>query len=158
VDVNTAELLHNVSFFDGLSDAQLDAIAGIASVKKFSKGEKVFAEGATGEEFFIVSNGTVAINKNIAGGRKRNLSNMHEGDVFGELSLFDSEPRSADAEVMEDAELIVLPNSDFLGLLENDRACANTIKSAVISILCTRLRRTDEMLKEGVIWGFSMEF
>jgi CRP/FNR family cyclic AMP-dependent transcriptional regulator len=117
----------------------------------------VFGEGDEGAEFYIVVSGLIAINKNIAGGRKRNLSNLSCDEVFGELALFDTEPRSADAEAMEDSEVVVLPNAAFAGLLDDDLELASAVQRKIIRLLCRRLRNTDDMLTEGVIWGFRME-
>jgi CRP-like cAMP-binding protein len=150
-------ILRNVELFRDLSDEDLKKVAAIGSIRKHKKGDIIFKEDTKGEELFIVLTGSIAINKNIAGGRKRNLGNLKGGEVFGEISLFDTEPRSADAEATEDTEVIVLPNSKFLDLLKDNCQLANSIQKKVIAVLCQRLRKTDDMLKEGVIWGFKME-
>ena len=151
------EALKEAEPFKGLNDKELMEVEKLASIKSFSKGDVIFEENSEGKEFYIVKAGSVAINKNIAGGRKRNLSNLKEGDVFGELALFDSQPRSADAEAVEDSELIIFPNDKFRNLLKNNLVMAFIIQTRIIRILCKRLRATDEMLKEGVIWGFKMD-
>jgi CRP-like cAMP-binding protein len=149
--------LRNVELFRDISDEDYKKIAAIGSIRKHKKGEIIFTENSKGEELFIVLSGCIAINKNVAGGRKRNLGNLKSGEVFGEISLFDTEPRSADAEAIEDTEVIVFPNSRFLDLLKENCQLENTIQKKVIAVLCQRLRKTDDMLKEGVIWGFKME-
>jgi CRP-like cAMP-binding protein len=150
-------ILRNVELFRDLSDEDLKKVAAIGSIRKHKKGDIIFKEDSKGEELFIVLTGSIAINKNVAGGRKRNLGNLKGGEVFGEISLFDTEPRSADAEATEDTEVIVLQNSKFLDLLKDNCQLANSIQKKVIAVLCQRLRKTDDMLKEGVIWGFKME-
>jgi CRP/FNR family cyclic AMP-dependent transcriptional regulator len=150
-------ILRNVELFRDLSDEDLKKVAAIGSIRKHKKGEVIFSENTKGEDLFIVLSGCIAINKNVAGGRKRNLGNLKGGEVFGEISLFDTEPRSADAEAIEDTEVIVFSNSKFLELLKDNLQLANIIQKKVIAILCQRLRKTDDMLKEGVIWGFKME-
>ena len=150
-------ILRKVEMFRDVSDQDLEQIAEFCTLKTYAKGELLFEEGATGEEFYIVTKGYIAVNKNVAGGRKRNLSNLGEGDVFGEIALFDAQPRSADAEVIEDAEIIVIPNHSFLTLLKQNHELAGQIQTQIIRVLCKRLRNANDMLKEGVIWGFSME-
>jgi CRP-like cAMP-binding protein len=150
-------ILRNVELFRDISDEDYKKIAAIGSIRKHKKGEIIFTENSKGDELFIVLSGCIAINKNVAGGRKRNLGNLKSGEVFGEISLFDTEPRSADAEAIEDTEVIVFPNSKFLDLLKGNCELANSIQKKVIAVLCQRLRKTDDMLKEGVIWGFKME-
>jgi CRP-like cAMP-binding protein len=150
-------ILRNVELFRDISEDDYKKIAAIGSIRKHKKGDMIFTENSKGEELFIVLSGSIAINKNVAGGRKRNLGNLRSGEVFGEISLFDAEPRSADAEAIEDTEVIAFPNNKFLDLLKENCQLANDIQKKVIAILCQRLRKTDDMLKEGVIWGFKME-
>lgn len=143
--------------FKGLNEKELSEVEKLATIMSYPKGDVIFEENSEGKEFYIVKSGCIAINKNIAGGRKRNLDNLKAGDVFGELALFDSQPRSADAEAVEDSELILFPNDKFRNLLKNNLVMAFIIQTRIIRILCKRLRATDEMLKEGVIWGFKMD-
>ncbi len=151
------DILKNVELFKGLNDEELQEIAALGTVNSYSKGDVIFEEDSEGKNFFVVTSGTIAINKNVAGGRKRNLSNLQEGDIFGELALFDSQPRSADAEAVEDSEMITFSNEQFRKLLKNNLIIAFIIQTRIIRVMCKRLRDTDEMLKEGVIWGFKMD-
>ena len=151
------DVLNNVELFKGLNDDELKEIAALGSLKTYTKGDMIFEEGSEGNEFFIVISGCVAINKNIAGGRKRNLSNLRQGDIFGEIALFDSQPRSADAETVADSEVVIFPNNNFRAMLKRNLVIAFIIQTRIIRVLCKRLRDTDDMLKEGVIWGFKMD-
>ncbi len=151
------DILKNVELFKGLNDEELQEIAALGTVNSYSKGDVIFEEGSEGRNFFVVTSGCIAINKNVAGGRKRNLSNLQEGDIFGELALFDSQPRSADAEAVEDSEMITFSNEQFRKLLKNNLIIAFIVQTRIIRVICKRLRDTDEMLKEGVIWGFKMD-
>jgi cAMP-binding proteins - catabolite gene activator and regulatory subunit of cAMP-dependent protein kinases len=155
--VDQSTILRNTDLFREISEEDLKKIAAISTSRKHKKGDVLFQEKSRGDELFIVVSGCIAINKNVAGGRKRNLGSLHSGEIFGEISLFDTEPRSADAEAIEDSEVIVVPNGKFLALLKDNFPLENLIQKKVINILCQRLRNTDEMLNEGVIWGFKME-
>jgi CRP/FNR family transcriptional regulator, cyclic AMP receptor protein len=155
--LDQSAILRNTDLFREISEEDLEKIAAISTSRKHKKGDILFQEKSKGDELFIVVSGCIAINKNVAGGRKRNLGNLRSGEIFGEISLFDTEPRSAGAEAIEDSEVIVVPNGKFLALLNEKSPLANLIQKKVINILCRRLRNTDEMLNEGVIWGFKME-
>ena len=151
------KLLKEAELFKGLNEKELQAVSELGTLRSFSKGDVIFAENSEGKNFFIVVSGAVSINKNVAGGRKRNLSNLGKGDIFGELALFDSQPRSADAEASEDSEVIEFANDKFRNLLKNNLVISFIIQTRIIRILCRRLRATDDMLNEGVIWGFKMD-
>lgn len=151
------DVLRNVELFKGLNDDELKEIGELGSLKTYAKGDIIFEEGSEGREFCLVTRGCVAINKNVAGGRKRNLSNLRQGDIFGEIALFDSQPRSADAEAVVDSEVVIFPNDKFRTMLKRNLVIAFIIQTRIIRVLCKRLRDTDEMLKDGVIWGFKMD-
>jgi CRP-like cAMP-binding protein len=155
--VELNELLKNIAFFEGIQPQERDAIARIGTLRTYRKGAMIFSEGDAGNEFYVIIKGIVAISKHVAGGRKRNLSTLSAGDIFGELTLFDPGPRSADAEALDDAEIAVFPNEKFRKTLDGAPALVQCIQTRIIRILCKRLRETNDMLKEGVIWGFSIE-
>jgi CRP/FNR family cyclic AMP-dependent transcriptional regulator len=74
------------------------------------------------------------------------LAELAAGDFFGEMALIDGKRRSADATVIEDARLAVLPREDFLSFVRGNPDVAMEMISAVSH----RLRRTDELLRQRV--------
>ena len=138
--VDLIGILKDVPMFADLDETQLGRIAGTASAGKFADGDTLFEEGSEAREFYVITSGAVAINKNVAGGRKRNLDNLGPGDIIGEIALYDAEPRSADAEALEDTHVLVFPNDVFLKLMADDHALASNIQSKIIRVLCARLR------------------
>lgn len=149
--------IQEAALFADISLEQVQQLDAMARRVDYKAGDFIFNEKESGAEFYLIINGAVSINKNVAGGRKRNLSTLRRGDLFGELALFDAQPRSADAEVLEDAQVLVFKNSSFLEMLDRQPDFAAKIQRRIIQVLCKRLRETDNMLNEGVIWGFSMD-
>lgn len=152
----SANSLKQIPMFKPLNDNQLNGVEHLRSQRSFAKGQEIIREGSLGTDFFIVEKGSVAINKNVAGGRKRNLANLGEGEIFGELAIFDREPRSANVEAIEDTQVSVFQVQAFRDLMEKDFELANKVKEQIIAVLCDRLRKTDNLINEGVIWGFKM--
>jgi len=150
-------VLKKVVLFEDFDLSTLTAVAQSGCLEKYSNGTIIFEEGSDAKSFFIVVKGSVAINKNVAGGRKRNLSTLGPGEIFGEIALYDDEPRSADAEAVEETEVLRIENNSFLEILKNDVELNTKFQLKVIKVLCKRLRVTSDMLKEGVIWGFNMQ-
>ena len=149
--------LSNVRIFSVLSSEELGRVSALATEKHYGKGDVILKEGDEGgDEFFIVLKGVVAINKNVAGGRKRNLSNLKEGEVFGELVMFDAEKRSADSEAVTDVSALAIKNKDFLSLMESNCKLGYKVQHEIIKMLAERLRNTGNLLNEGVIWGFKI--
>ncbi len=75
--------------------------------------ETVVREGDPGDALYIIVEGTVEIH---TGGRM--VARMTAGDFFGEISLFDGEPRSATVVAVDDVVLLKLKSSDFETLLK----------------------------------------
>ena len=76
-------------------------------------------------------------------GREVILSMLGEGDFFGEMSILDGHPRSANVTTMEETELLMVRRADFLHLVQNKPQIA--IK--LLAVLATRLRKTDRKIE-----------
>lgn len=79
---------------------------------KYKKGEFVFRQGEDGDEMYIVQSGQVAIRKSI-GETRTTVNVLEKGDFFGEMSVLERLPRTADAEVIEDAGVITINSATF---------------------------------------------
>lgn len=78
-------------------------------------GEEIFCRGDVADRMYIVQSGRIAITLDADG--KHVASTLGQGEAFGEMSLFDSQPRSATARVVEDAELLSLNREKLHDLL-----------------------------------------
>ena len=79
---------------------------------KFKTGDFIFRQGQEGDEMYIVQSGQVAIRKTI-GKQRTTLNVLEKGDFFGEMSVLERLPRTADAEVVEDAGVISINSATF---------------------------------------------
>jgi CRP-like cAMP-binding protein len=77
------------------------------SSRGYAKGFFIFAEGEEGKELFLLLKGTVRITK-IAGGEERILALLKPGDIFGEMAILESKPRSANAIAAEDCAVMAM--------------------------------------------------
>ena len=81
----------------GLSSKELTTLATFSKELRFESGASLFSEGDDGHEMYVVLEGKVLISKYIPGAGEEALAILERGDFFGEMSLIDGEPRSADA-------------------------------------------------------------
>jgi CRP/FNR family transcriptional regulator, cyclic AMP receptor protein len=81
-------------------------------VRTYKQGETIFLEGDLGVEFFVIRSGKVEIRLG-----NRMLEALDEGDIFGEMALIDSEPRSAAAIAVTDVALVPIREKQFLFLV-----------------------------------------
>jgi CRP/FNR family cyclic AMP-dependent transcriptional regulator len=132
------DLLRNVPLFAGLSDQDLDALAGSLGKRTFAKNMIIFHQGSLGQTLYIVESGKVRIFLLSESGQETTLNIYGAGDVFGEFSLLDGLPRSAGAVAMEKTVTLTLSREDFSRHLE---ACPKMALS-IMQLLTLRLRFT----------------
>jgi CRP/FNR family transcriptional regulator/CRP/FNR family cyclic AMP-dependent transcriptional regulator len=137
------ELFRKVPLFSELNDSELDAIVALASSSNVPKKSIVVQEGEIGNALFVILKGSVKISYYASDGREVVLSLLHEGSIFGEMSLLDKQPRSATVSTFEDSRLAQIRQSDFEHLLLDQPQIALKLLTVVVS----RLRRTSSVLE-----------
>jgi CRP-like cAMP-binding protein len=136
--------LRKVDLFQKFEDAALARVAAAATERRFSAGQTIFLRGDDSNlAMFIVKSGRVRLSVTTAEGRELTIRHVAAGAVFGEISLLDDGPRSADATALTDSALLVVSRVRFQKMLDDDAVFAN----ALLRGLCARLRDTTEQLE-----------
>ena len=112
---------------------------------KMKSGDVIFKEGDTGDKMFIIRSGIVEISKIIMHERLV-LDILHNGEFFGEMSLFGSSQRTATAIAKEDCTLIVITKN----MLNTQLNRVPEWFLIMFKALIERLRKTDTLLKERI--------
>ena len=141
-----AELLKGIATFELLDDEDRIELAKVVDTHRLSAGQTLFQAGEPGESLFIVRSGEIELFIKDTAGQKIVLTVAEEGNLFGELSLLDSGPRTATATALTDAELLVLDREDLL-LLFQKRPDAALHMLAAMSVMT---RKADELLRTRV--------
>jgi CRP-like cAMP-binding protein len=131
-------LLRNVSFFEGLSDEDLDQVAAIVRKVSAEEDEILFREGDQGDAFFIVHEGGVELTVARPSGQVEKLALRRPGEVFGEMALLNDAPRSATARAAKASRLIRIDKSAFQDLLGE-----NQLALGILASLSKALRALD---------------
>ena len=114
----------------------------------FKAGHVLFHEGDHGEEMYIVQTGRVAIKKKVKGGETV-LATMEKGDFFGEMAVLERLPRSASAEVQEDADVIVISGETFGDMIKaNPEVAVRMLRKYSI-----RLREANRQIEQILAQG-----
>lgn len=108
-------------------------------------GQVIFRKGDDGDTVYVIESGSVHVFLPQEDGPDIPLATLHPGDIFGELALFDTGPRSATAVAAEPLEAVIIRRSDFLTFLRKQPDAAIRI----LAVLAGRLRNTDEFLTNG---------
>ncbi len=142
--VDKPDLLRKTPLFEGLTEADLRDLAGKLTERTFRAGETIFDQGDTAKAMFIVAAGDVNIHLPGEASRRISLKDLARGEYFGELSLFDHQPRSASALATTDVVLLELTAETLSSYLEKRPAAAMSI----LRTMTQRLRETNTLLSE----------
>jgi len=140
---DSKEFLKNVILFKDLPPAQLEKVGKLVTEKSFPKYQIIFEEGEAGESLYIIKTGLVKISKEASDGRVKTLALLKAGEFFGEMSVLSDEGRSANAETLTDATLLVMAKGDFENLLEKNAS----VSIVIVKTLIDRLAQADRQIK-----------
>jgi CRP/FNR family cyclic AMP-dependent transcriptional regulator len=127
-----------------MADAPIDfgILAGAgAPVRDYKAGEVIFSQGDAAEEMFVILSGKIDIRL----GGNRLLATLDAYDIFGEMALIDSAPRSATAIAATDARLVPVGEKQFLFLVSQTPHFALN----VMRVLARRLRAGDSAIRRS---------
>jgi CRP-like cAMP-binding protein len=139
---DTIALLQRVALFEALGEQDLARVAQVTVPRRFQAGEVVFRDGDQSDTCYIVRSGGARAVRDHAGGRTITLATFGPEDMFGELAMFDDEPRSATVEATEDTEAIAILGGDMRRMLREQPDLAVKLLAA----LGRRLRDANERL------------
>jgi CRP/FNR family transcriptional regulator, cyclic AMP receptor protein len=142
--MNHLEILRNHPILGELPTPTIHRLLSCATTRKVRRGTTVFAKGDAGTQLIAVLSGRVKIVVSSPDGREAVLNVVHEGEVFGEIALFDGCPRTAAAIAISDSELLSIDRKHFLPLVREQP----DIAVRLIEILCARLRRSSEQYED----------
>jgi len=129
----------------GLSRKELITLATFSQEKRFPADAYIFQEGDEGTEMYVVLEGKVRISKFIPGGGEEALAILDRGDFFGEMSLIDGAPRSADARAHGGPlTVLALDEATVQEVLSMDAAASYEFLQLLCRLITHRLREIDE--------------
>jgi CRP/FNR family cyclic AMP-dependent transcriptional regulator len=124
--VDKVEVLRSVPLFADLDDRSLQAVAVLAREQTRKAGEVLMLEGEPGDEFFVIVDGTIRIERG-----DRAIRSMTAGGFLGEIALFERRARTATAIAVSDVTLLVLQQHEFDRLLETLPAVSRRVRAAM---------------------------
>ncbi len=134
-------LLQDLILFRSLPADLLQPLQAAAERREFVAGAAIFQHGQAPDYFYVVESGAVDIMVPAQAGEIV-VASFEPGSFFGELAVFDRQPRSATACATIDSVLVCIPLQGIAALVENHPPAARQF----ISALAQRLRNADEML------------
>jgi CRP-like cAMP-binding protein len=112
--MTTEELLASVSLFQKLDKKDVRSLARLVREQVYAPDQVIVQEGQPGLGLYVIADGHAEVTK---GGRV--LRELSAGDFFGEMSLLDDLPRTADVRATAPTRCLTLAKWEFLGELES---------------------------------------
>jgi len=139
-------IIRKAPLFSALDDDASHALRASMVALKLNKGQVLFKEGQEGDRLYVVVHGKIKLGTTSADGRENLLSILGPGEMFGELSLFDPEPRTSTATAVTDARLVSLAHDAVMGLVTSSPQTSLEL----LRRLAQRLRKSNEVLADLV--------
>ena len=136
--------LRTVPIFEGLTFRDLRKIELIVHERTFMPDEVVFYERQPGTGMYVVKKGLIRLTKTMSGERIT-IAELGEGEFFGEMSLLEEYPRSAQATAVLKTEVLGIFRPDLLDLIKRHPKLGSKILMRLSKRLAYRLRKTTEM-------------
>lgn len=133
--------------FSALDEEALARVAVRASTVQLDRNDTLFNEGDEADDLYVVLSGRVAIAKHSPDGRESLVALMGPGDMFGEMPLFDDEPRSASVRALERSEVARVPFDAVRAELE----ARPGLLWDVVAMFASRLRAAGDALADAML-------
>lgn len=137
--------ISSTQLFAGLPPDITRELTAKAETRKFRRGDIVFRQGDVAEEIFLIVKGQIGIASQAPDGREALVARLDAGAIFGELPLFDGQPRSADARALESSRLLAIPYGDVHKVIDQQPE----LLWSLLQMMATRLRAADEALADA---------
>lgn len=139
--------LKHISLFEGLKDdpEAIARIADIINIKEFLKGSHIIREGDKGDEMFILSEGSVRVEKTTMHDDTYTVVKLEASQnvFFGEMALIDNDVRSASVTADTYCQCYLISKEDFQKLAEENHTIGYFVNKEIATILSRRLRKSD---------------
>lgn len=129
-------------FLEQLPKGSWEKILAIVETRHFRVGDDIVRMGERDDSFYILTSGRVSVVVPDKRGRDNAIAEIPEGSVFGEISFFDSEPRSATIRATSNGSAIRITRANFEHLSAWHPVIARQVLLDLGRILALRLRWT----------------
>jgi CRP/FNR family cyclic AMP-dependent transcriptional regulator len=133
------KMMGTTMLWGGLGEEDRDSIVTLCKERSFDAGDRLVKKGDKGTGFYLILEGSVEVKSGIT-----TLAKFGTGQFFGEMSLLDGEPRSADVVALEPTRCLVLNPQELNQIVDSNPRIA----TAMLRELTRRLRATTQSISE----------
>lgn len=133
------EMLQKTPLWAGLTKQDLKLVVKLSKERKFESGHAIVSKGEGGVGFYLILEGSVEVRSD-----GKILSTLGPGQFFGEMSVLDNQPRSADVVTVEPSRVLFLSAWSFKTMISDNPKMALRMLQEFVR----RLRNTDKSLSD----------
>jgi MFS family permease len=136
------ETLQALDIFAGATRAALERLARSAVEESVDPGTVLIREGADADDFFVLTNGAVAVSAAGEAGVEHSLGTLAPPNYFGEIGLLEHRPRTATVKAVSACTVYRISGTDFV-----DALTVTNLSPTALGQVQTRLARTHPSLQ-----------
>ncbi len=143
--MNITMALQKTFLFKDFPAAELEKLSTVVKHEKRAHDFVLFREGEKGEQFFLITMGSVRVMKKNRDGEDEEVARLATGSYFGEMAVIEGDhERTATIITQEQTELLTLSQTDVQKLFAKDDKLAHHFYRAMCKGLVNRLRNTTQ--------------
>ena len=135
-------VLRGIALFRRLSHDDRARLAAVSGLRRFSRGETLFAEGDPSDAFFTVVEGRVKVFRTTPEGKDLILELFGAGDPIGAVAVYEERPYPASAVALEETTCLVVARAHFFRLLEEH---PTLVRGLLVSMSWRLVELTDRL-------------
>lgn len=132
--------LKQVAIFEGASPETIGRLEARCRWRTYEPGKEIIAFKGEATDVYFLTSGRAQVVVNSSAGKMIVYRTIRPGDVFGEFSAIDGQPRSASVEVIERSTVATLSSYDFRNVLHDEPEIAMALLLRLTEE-CRRLAR-----------------
>lgn len=140
------EFIGRLSVFAGIDPGVMQLIGRRGRRVECEGGQVLFREGDPAKEMLVVLRGQLDVYKSGSEGQHARIASLGPGDVAGEMSLIDIQPRSAELRTVGPTSIVVLTHGDIAEVYREDPEAYLLLVRNIAREISLRLRRLDAAL------------
>jgi CRP-like cAMP-binding protein len=150
MDERTVRYLKKLPLLEGLPDEVLEQLAMKVTEHDLVKDQVLFREDEPGDAVYFIRLGWVKIVLRDSGGNELTINQIGPGEIIGEMSLLDEQPRSAGAVALSPIQVLRLANEDFRAVIDRYPQLGMLFARNISE----RLRFNVTLLQNSVEWSY----
>lgn len=136
-----ANLLKTIELFKELDEQVHAEIIKHVTLDYYPAEFVIFKEGELGDKMFIIKNGMVKIyHEGESASFDKEIAILGDNDFFGEMALFEENPRNATAKTLEPTQVFILKKEDFLNLVSSNPKVAEIVSKEFLDRVKENIR------------------